>query len=223
MTQQQLSVSWYRVAGLQPRLRSHARIHRHHYRGELWYALSDQISRRAHRFRPAGYFVAGLMNGRRSLQEIWDAAAERFGDDAPTQDEVIQLLGQLHAAELLQCDVSPDVDELLRRSRRVEGQKRLGKLLSPLAIKLPLLDPDRLLERWLPWYQPLYGRIGALAWLGIVGWAALTAAQHWSALTEDLGHRVLSPENLLIIVLVFPLIKALHELGHACAVKAWGG
>jgi len=223
MAQQLLSPSWYRVASLQPRLRSHARIHRHQYRGELWYVLTDQISRRAHRFAPPGYFVAGLMNGRRSLQEIWDAAAERFGDAAPTQDEVIQLLGQLHAAEVLQCDVSPDVDELLRRSRHMEERKRLAKLMSPLAIKFPLFDPDRFLERWLPWYQPLFGRAGALAWLCIVGWAALTAGQHWTALTEDIGHRVLAPENLLIIALVFPLIKALHELGHACAVKAWGG
>jgi putative peptide zinc metalloprotease protein len=223
MTQQLLSPTWYRVAGLQPRLRSHARVDRHEYRGELWYVLTDRISRRAHRFGPAGHFVVGLMNGRRSLQQIWDAAVARFGDDAPTQDEVIQLLGQLHTAEVLQCDVSPDVDELLRRSHRAERQKRLQKMMSPLAIKFPLLDPDRLLERLLRWYAPLFGRFGALLWLGVIGWAAVTTAQNWKPLTEDLGHRVLAPENLLLIVLVFPLLKAIHEFGHACAVKAWGG
>ena len=36
------SPSWYRVAQLRPRLRGHARIHRHHYRGELWYVLEDR-------------------------------------------------------------------------------------------------------------------------------------------------------------------------------------
>ena len=223
MAQQLLSPAWYRVAALQPRLRSHARVHRHEYRGELWYVLTDRLSRRAHRFAPAAYFVAGLMNGRRTLQEIWEAASARFGDAAPTQDEVIQLLGQLHAAEVLQCDVSPDVDELLRRSRRVEDQKRLAKLMSPLAIKFPLIDPDRLLERAAPFLRPLYGRLGALLWLGIVGWALLVAAEHWQELTEDIGHRVLDPRNLVILALVFPVIKAFHELGHAAAVKAWGG
>src|SRR5207244_493213 len=84
-------------------------------------------------------------------------------------------------------------------------------------------DPDRLLERWLPWIRSLYSRAGAAVWLAVVGLGAVNAVQHWGELTQDLSDRVLAPENLLIMGLVFPLIKALHELGHACAVKAWGG
>jgi hypothetical protein len=41
MVKSLFSPSWYRVAGLKPRLRRHAHIHRHHYRGELWYVLQD--------------------------------------------------------------------------------------------------------------------------------------------------------------------------------------
>jgi len=223
MAQELLSGLWYRVADLRPRLRSHVRVNRHEYRGERWYVVADRISRRAHRLNPAAYFVVGLLNGRRRMQEVWDAAVERYGDDAPTQDEAIRLLGQLHAADLLQCDLTPDVDELLRRSQRIAQRTWMGRLLSPLAIRFPLLDPDRLLERWLPWYQPLFGPVGALLWTVVVGWGAFTAAQHWNELTQDIGHRVLDPQNLLLLWLVFPLIKALHEFGHACAVKAWGG
>ena len=46
MAQQLLSPSWYRVAALRPRLRLHARIRRHEYRGERWYVLDDLVSRR---------------------------------------------------------------------------------------------------------------------------------------------------------------------------------
>jgi len=221
--QQPLSPAWYRVATLQPRLRSHARIHRHEYRGEVWYLLTDRLSRRAHRFGAEAHFVLGLMNGRRTVQEVWEAASARFGEQAPSQDEVIQLLGQLHAAEILQCEVSPDVDELLRRAQTLDRRSRLAKLMSPLAIKIPLIDPDRFLDRILPWYRWMFGPLGALLWLAVVGWGAVAAVQHWDALTHDIGHRALAPENLLLIVLVFPLLKALHEFGHACAVKAWGG
>jgi putative peptide zinc metalloprotease protein len=223
MAQELLSGAWYRVAELRPRLRSHVRVNRHEYRNERWYVLSDRISRRSHRVNPAAYFLIGLLNGRRRMQEVWDASVERLGDGAPTQDEAIQLLGQLHAADLLQCDLAPDVEELLRRSQRIAQRGRLARIVSPLAIRIPLLDPDRMLERWLPWYQPLFGRAGALLWLALVGWGLVAAAQHWDALTQDLSHRVLEPKNLLIIGLVFPLVKALHEFGHACAVKAWGG
>jgi putative peptide zinc metalloprotease protein len=223
MTPQLLSPSWYRVANLQPRLRSHVRIRRHEYRGERWYVLEDRISRRTHRFNPSAYFIVGLMDGKRTLQTIWDAAVERFGDDVPRQEEVIQLLGQLHGADVLQVEVSPDVDELMRRSERMTRRSRLAKWLSPLAVRIPLIDPDRTLERWLPWYGALFGAAGAVLWLVVVGWGALAAAQHWNELTRDITHRVLAPENLLILWLVFPVLKAAHEFGHACAVKAWGG
>jgi putative peptide zinc metalloprotease protein len=218
-----LSSSWYRVAELRPRLRSHVRIHRHHYRGELWYVLEDRVSRRMHRFNAVAHYLIGLMNGRRTVQEIWDAAIDRFGDDAPTQDETIRLLGQLHAAEVLQSEVTPDIAELLRRARKGKPSTWMQNLRSPLAIRLPLFDPDAFLERWLPWYQPLFGWVGLVLWCVVVGWGAVAAATHWDALSEDFTSRVLAPQNLLLMWLIFPVLKLFHEFGHACATKAWGG
>jgi putative peptide zinc metalloprotease protein len=223
MNQQLLSPTWYRVSQLRPRLRSHIRIHRHVYRGERWYVVEDRISRRTHRFGPEAHLILGLMNGQRAMQEIWDAAAQRLGDGVPTQDEVIQLLSQLHTAELMQCEVSPDIDDLLARATRTAQRTRLAKFLSPLSVKIPLLDPDRLLERTLPWYRGLFGRWGAALWIAVVGVGLFRAVQHWNELTLDISDHVLSPENLFVMLFVFPLLKAAHEFGHACAVKAWGG
>ena len=223
MAEQLLSPAWYRLASLRPRIRSHIRIHRHEYRGERWYVIEDRISRRTHRFNPSAYQIIGLMNGERTMQEIWDGVIERLGDDAPTQEEVVQILGQLHFADVMQCEVPSDVDELLRRSQRVSRRGALARWLSPLAIKFPLFDPDRFLERTLPWYGWLFGPMGALLWLVVVGWAGISAVQHWDLLTQDLSSRVLAPDNLLLIALVFPVVKAAHEFGHACAVRAWGG
>jgi putative peptide zinc metalloprotease protein len=217
------SPSWYRVAQLRPRLRGHARIHRHHYRGELWYVLEDRVSRRMHRFNPAAYYIVGLLDGRRTVHEIWEAATERFGDDAPTQDEVIRLLGQLHSAEVLQTEAMPDLSELARRTRKGKKKTWLQNLLSPLAIRIPLVDPDRALERWLPWYGPWFGWVGLAVWAVVVGFGIAAAASHWSELTADVTSQILAPQNLLILWLTFPVVKLLHELGHACAVKAWGG
>lgn len=223
MSSDLLSPSWYRVAELRPRLRSHVRIHRHHYRGELWYVLEDRISRRTHRFNPVAHYAIGLMDGRRSVQEIWDSAATRFGDDAPTQDEMIRLLSQLHSAEVLQSEVTPDVAELLRRAKKGKRSTWKQNLLSPLAVRVPLIDPDRFLERWLAWYRPLFGWGGALLWLGVVGAGALAAAAHWGELSMEFTDQVLAPQNLLLMWLTFPVLKLFHEFGHACATKAWGG
>jgi putative peptide zinc metalloprotease protein len=185
--------------------------------------IEDRISRRTHRFNPAAYMIVGLMNGERTMQEIWEGAVERLGDDAPTQEEVMQILGQLHFADVMQCEVPSDVEELLRRSQRISRRGVMARWLSPLAIKIPLFDPDRFLQRTLPFYRRLFGPVGALLWLVVVGWGIVAAVQHWDLLAEDLSSQLLAPDNLLIIALVFPIIKAAHEFGHACAVRAWGG
>jgi putative peptide zinc metalloprotease protein len=103
------STSWYRVAGLRPQLREHARLYRHHYRGQRWYVLQDPASGRCHRLSPTAHHLIGLMDGGRTAQEIWDTCLEVLGDDAPTQDETIRLLGLLYQADVLRCDVTPDL------------------------------------------------------------------------------------------------------------------
>ena len=217
------SSAWYRVSGLRPRLREHAQIHRHRYRGEPWYVLQDRSSRRVHRFTPAAYLLLGLMDGQRTLQEIWEVALDRLGDDAPTQDEVIRLIGQLHAVDMVQCDVPPDAAELLERGRRMAKTGWIGSLRSPLFIRLPLWDPDAFLERTVRFVGPLFSVPGLVLWLALVLPAMVVVGVQWEALTSNLADRVLSTGNLVALWVAFPFVKALHELGHAYATKSRGG
>ncbi len=217
------SPSWYRVAGLKPRLRSHAQVHRHQYRGQVWYVLQDLSSERFHRFSPSAYLIIGLMDGTRTVEEIWNIALVQLGDDAVSQDEVIQLLGQLHSADVLQCDVPPDTAELFRRRQRQERGQRQRKLLSVFAWQIPMIDPERFLVRFIPWVRPLFTWFGFALWAAVVGTALVLAWSHWPELTENVLDHVLLPHNLLILWLLFPIIKLCHEFGHAFAVKAFGG
>src|SRR5262245_33095308 len=217
------SPSWYRVENLKPRLRSHAKIHRQVYRGQTWYVLQDLASERFHRFSPSAYEVIGLMDGNRTVQQIWDLASSRLGDDAPTQDQMIRLLTQLHLADALQMDVLPDTSQFLKRSGRETRPRWLAVLLNPLSWKIPLFDPERMLEALFPVVKPLFGRLGAILWLSVVGTASVQAVLHWNDLTTDVVDRVLEPSNLLFLWVVIPLLKIFHEFGHAFAVKALGG
>ncbi len=217
------SASWYRVAQFRPRLRSHARIYRHHFRGTLWYVLQDRTSGRFHRFTPEVYQVIALMDGARSVEEIWDSVCTRLDADAITQDEMIQLLGKLYSADVLYGDVPPDIVELSERGRKLKRQKLLQSLLNPLALRIPVFDPDDFLGATLPLVRPLISWFGVLLFLGVVGYGALLAALHWSELSANVVDRVLATQNLLLLLLAYPCTKALHELGHAYVIKRWGG
>lgn len=217
------SDSWYRVAGLKPRLRSHAQIHRHTYRQRDWYVLQDHSSGGFHRFSEEAYHIIGLMDGRRTLNEIWAFACANLGDDMPTQGEVIHLLSQLHQADVLQTDLSPDIADLYQRHSRDRRNRLIGQLRSPFAIRFPLFDPERFLSATEFLVRPLYGWMGAIIWSLVVISALILAGTHWEELSINLADRVLALENLFLLWLAYPIIKALHEFGHAYTVRHWGG
>ena len=218
MSESLFSDSWYRVSGIRPRIRRHAQIHRHLYRGELWYVLQDHASGRFHRFAPVANLVIGLMNGRRTLQEIWQIACDRLGDEAPTQDEVIQLISSLHSADVLQTDAPPDIAELHERKEKHDKQLLKQYFKNPLSLRFPLLDPEPFLRLAAPVARAMFSPLGLLAWLLLVGWALVLAGTHWKPLTQGVMDRVFSGENLLLMAMVFPVAKLLHELGHALAI-----
>jgi len=223
MSQPLLSATWYRVATVRPRLRGHARLHRMRYRGALWYLLQDPVSNRVHRFSPAARWLIAAMNGERSVQQLWELCNRQLGDEAPTQDEIIQLLGQLHAADLLQSDAAPDATEVFERGVKQEQSMRRRSLMNPMALRLHLWDPDALLNRCRPLIDWLWSRWGGMLWLAVVLPALILLPPQWAELTGNFADRVLATNNLLLLWLVFPVIKALHELGHAAAVKRGGG
>jgi putative peptide zinc metalloprotease protein len=222
-TERFLSSSWYRIAGLKPRLREHVTVRMHRYRGQLWYVIGDGMRNRVHRVSPAGYVLVASMDGTRTLDSLWSDAAVSLGEQAPTQDQVIQLLGQLHANDLVAGDVPPDARDLFERQGRANRSKLLQWLLNPLALRIPLLDPNDFLTRSLPLVRPLTGRIGGILWLATVLPALVLAAKYWPELTDNVGDRVLPPGNLLLIAAIYPVIKLLHELGHGYTTRAHGG
>ncbi len=223
MTTSLYSPSWYRVAALKPRLRSHVEIHRHHYRGELWYVLEDHATGKIQRFTPAAYLLIGLMDGERTVDEIWREVRFRLGDDAPTQEEIIRLLSQLHAVDVIQGNVPPDTEELLKRFEKRQTSKWKQNIRNPLAMRFSLLDPERFLNRFRLLGRIVFSWLGAILWLVVVGTGIFLAGVHWPELTEDITDRVLAPKNIVLLWLTFPFLKVFHEFGHAFAIKKLGG
>jgi putative peptide zinc metalloprotease protein len=217
------SSSWYRTADLIPRLRSQARIFRHVYRGEVWRVVQDQSSGKFIRLNNQAYRILGMMDGERTLEQIWQLACETMGDDVPSQDEILQLMTQLHNAGVLATDQVPDLGELKERTRDMRRNRIKQYISNPLALRVPLIDPDRFLTSlvgWIPvWMRPV---IFAL-WAALMVYGVWLAFSYWDAIIADVGSLVFTPQYVVSLLLVFPLVKALHELGHGIAIKIFGG
>src|ERR1700710_501221 len=121
------SESWYRVRHLKVRLRVSAQISRRYYRGDRWYVVRDPAGNQFHRLSDPAYRFIGLLDGSRTIDEAWELCGGQLADDAPTQPEVIQILSQLYAANLIETDVTPDATVLLRRHKQQSQRKLQGR------------------------------------------------------------------------------------------------
>ena len=217
------SPNWYRVAQLRLRMKGHVEVHEHVYRDVPWRIVEDRQSGRFHRLTPAAYYFVCLMDGQRSVDEIQQLVEERYLAEAPTQDDAIRLIAQLHAADLLVGDRVPDLSEIDLRAKDHARKQFMSRVKNPMAIRIPLADPDRFIVATLPLVGWMFTRLGFLLWLVLVGSGVTAAALNWPELTENLSDRVLSGQNIFVIALVYPVIKLIHELAHAYAVRRWGG
>lgn len=217
-----LSENWYRVAHLRPHLRPQVRVKRQRFRHQIWYQLVDTGSGRHHRLNQSAYLFIGRLNGDYTVAEVWNELVHSYGDEALTQDDAIRVLGQLNNAELLQCQLTPNIEALFRQHKQQTRRKRWMEL-NPLAIRVRLFDPSRWLALFDSWLPTLFRPASFALWLMVVIPALLIAAEHWVELRAFATAHVQTPRYLLIAWLAYPFVKLIHELGHALAVRRWGG
>ncbi len=213
--------AWYRVADLHPRLLSGVKVYKQYFRGQMWYVLENPANNQFSRISDEAYRFIGMLDGRRTVSEVWRICNEQLADRAPTQGEVIQLLGQLHGVNLLYADLPPDSESLFNRYKKRVGREVRGQLMNLLFIKIPLIDPDHFLDRWVG----IFGRL--FSWFGLFLWSILIATGLYFVVGNirelfNQSSDVLDPDNLILLYLSFVIIKIFHEFSHAFACKKFG-
>ena len=214
--------SWYRVASQRICLRPSVRVQRQMFRGSKWYVLRDPFSNQYYRLSPAAYGFVSRLNSKRTVEEVWNEVVEREPADAPGQGDIIELLAQLYHANLLYYSLPPDSAKLFERYKKKKQRILKANLKSIMFFRVPLFDPNEILQRMLPLIGVLVGPLGVAIWLVTVVGAIKVALDHAGGLWEQ-SQSILASGNLFLLYLGVVVIKALHEFGHAFAVRRFGG
>lgn len=216
------SQTWDRLGPQRPKLRTGVQVHRRIFRRRRGYVLHDPTANAFFRLDPVSYHLLGLLDGTRTVDEAWLLATERFGDGAPTQNEVVGLLGQLYQANLVAFDGGADADQLFKRMQRRQQDKARQQAMNFLFLKIPLFDPAATLDWLLPLLRPLLGGWGLAAWGLLLLTAAAQLAMHGREFRLGIDN-LLRPENLPWLAAIFVATKALHEFGHGLMCRRFGG
>lgn len=214
---------WLQVAPLRPRLRQHVKKLSQEYRGQRWYLLHDEASGRFLRFDALAHEIVGRMNGDLSMREILERANLERDSEPLSIDDALSIMARLHAHEALSGSLPVNARDALGRYQRSKSIRRWKRWSNPLAIRVPLFNPNRLLEWLAPTARLLFSRTGFYIWLSLVVLAFFNAISQRDALAVALGNFQFTAEQALIFWIAYPFLKAVHELGHGLAVKVWGG
>jgi len=216
------SESWHRVAEARVALLPTVAVSKQRYRGQIWYVLRDTYTQRFFRVTPQGYAFLSRLSTARTVEQVWESCLRDMPRVAPGQEEVLQLLGQMHQSNLLYHDTPSDSETIFSRFREQKRKELQGKILGFLSIRIPIWDPNRWLDRQRGLSYSLVSvpmAIAIVALLLLGGAAALSNSERLMSQTEGLF--VL--DNMLLLYLCMAVMKGLHELGHAHVIKRFGG
>jgi putative peptide zinc metalloprotease protein len=211
---------WQQIAALTPRLQRHVNLYSQDYRGDRWYVLHNKANNTPLRFNEPAYAFIGRFDGKLTVQQISDSTQKELGENAPNAQEMVIILAQLFSVGALGGGTPPSIKDFFGR---LMGNGSMGKKFNPLVLRLPLFDPDKLLNRLVVYTRPLFTHTALVVWALTVTIAALLAVVNFSLLSAAFNRDLLQPENLFGLVMLYVFVKLVHEFSHAFAIKMWGG
>lgn len=228
---------WHRVAGLRPRLASGVLVSRLWNRGQRWYVFQDAERRQTCRLNPQAYEMAARLDGRSSIDDIWqhlDQHSVHTNDqEPPTQEDFIELLALLQSHGLVAHEGSPDFGTLQGDGgvstpdssglSSTSPPATMARRQSIWAWRLPLFNPSHWLKSQTPWATRLFSGPGLVVWLTLMAWLITLWALNANSLQDHAQRWLLTPRYLWLSLLIYPLIKVIHEAAHALAVHRFGG
>ncbi len=224
MINEQSAAIWQQVSVLRPRLRRHIRVRPQVYRHEKWYVLHDETAGKFLRFNQSAYDLIGRFNGDLTIAEIVDSVNTRRTEEHQWEvEDVLLVLAQLHEFEALKGGLPMNARDALARFRRHRRSGFLKQWANPISMRIPLFDPDQLLNRLVVPARWLFSAAGFYVWLGLLLIAAILVGVNLNGLTAQIAEKAVSMPNLLGLLILYPVVKLLHEFGHGLAVKTWGG
>src|SRR5688500_2385458 len=140
------SESWYRIADERVALRPHVQVRRQFFRGERCYVLHDPFNNQFFRLPPIAYEFVARLRLDRSIESVWNECVQAHPEEAPGQEEVIRLIAQLNASNLLHSQLPPDSAKLFERYSKRRDRETRSKWLNVMYARFPLLDPDAFLQ-----------------------------------------------------------------------------
>jgi putative peptide zinc metalloprotease protein len=196
-------------------------ISRHTFRAGPAYIVRDPVTFASHRFDSEDYLVLNAIRGNGTLGEVFDQLVASEILHAEDEESYYEFVLDLHQRSLLSLPIN-NADTLYQRYEQRRRAENLGRVMGIFFMKVPLINPNQMLSRTLPFFRWLFTLPGLILWIMLMTAAGIVVFSR----SDDLSSPVLAMldgNNMYILFGALIGLKVVHEFGHAYACRAFGG
>lgn len=208
-----------------PRRREDLQIVRQQHGKTPYWAIKDPVAGTFFLLGEEEFAIFEMLDGHHSLRQITNQLALRFAPRRITEQRCFDFLGRLHRDGLVITAAVGQGELLEERAEKHRRHRRWARWLNCLAIRWQGWNPDPFLT-WLharlKWvFHPLCFASGValMCLAGLLVTLNLESAWHrWPEF-----HELFTLSNAGWLVVVFVVVKLIHELAHGLTCKHFGG
>ncbi len=198
---------------------------RHRYDGRAYWVVKEPVGLNYFRFHEEEFAILNMLNGQTSLQQIRESFQAEFAPQRISLQDLQQFVGMLHRSGLVISHAGGQGRQLRRRGDQKRKKELLGKFVNVFAIRFRGIDPERILNRLLPWFGWLF-TTWCLMLVSIVGLMAITLVlvnyQEFKGKLPTF-QQFFAANNWIWLGTTMACVKILHEFGHGLSCKKFGG
>lgn len=193
--------------------------------GRRVYVIKDPVSLQYFHFEEGQHFALERMDGQHSLEQIQQEYEALYSPRRLPLEELESFASQLLHCGLAQNEAGGAGRLLFQRYEKQQRWKYLQFLGQLLYFKIPLLQPNTILDKLVPLGRALFHPLVVLGALLFVCAGVGLIVTRWNEFLHRLPELqdLFTWQQVLYLWLALGIVKILHELGHALCTRTLGG
>jgi putative peptide zinc metalloprotease protein len=188
---------------------------------EPCYMIEDPVRGKFFRIGSDEFSLISLLDGKNTIAQAIGLSAATLRERAFTENEAMSVCHWLLESQLAVCGGAGQAERLADSARK-QARNKLASSVNPLAMRIPLFNPSRVLSHVLPSTHWLFSPPALVGWCIVCLIGVVVAAGHRNELVES-SSVLLDRDNWLRLAVVWLILKVLHESAHAIACMHFGG
>lgn len=210
---------------LRIRLRRDLAIEPQKYEGKTYFVIKDPVSLRYYRLKENENYLLQFLDGQHTLDDAQKSYEKQFRPERLRLEDLEGFAQQLLTAGLAQNDSPKAGQQLFERRTKRRRNEWMQALTNILYIKIPIIDPDRLLTRMLRYLGFIFTRWFFILSMLFMASAAALVTTHFEIFRSKLPNyqEFFNLQTVVYLWGALGIVKVIHEFGHGLSCKKFGG